>query len=194
LLRAVIKAARRRARARRLVIGALLIAAVLAGGAAYFFKGGGSNRPSVGPGNHATRGVEAIAKRFVMDVAVWHDARSWKQMHPDHQRLVSHAQYARCESGPLMGTQYVVRGGKVQPVIHVVVDVVRVRKHEIAFREIPQRTAERVSMDIRYATRDWHGGRLSWAVDVVRVNGNWRWLLDQGTIGYVRAHPGACWE
>jgi hypothetical protein len=148
--------------------------------------------PAVGQTN---RGAAALARRVVMDIDVWHDARTWSEMHPADQRLVSQRQYARCEPGPLLGTE--MTGGSrrgAEPITHVTVRVVRVRPRRVSLPGISEHDGKRVYMRWRWRTKDGAAGSGVFAVDVVRDRGEWRWLLDQGTVDQVRAHPHRCWE
>jgi hypothetical protein len=146
-------------------------------------------------GSSSDQGAAQLGRRVAMDVDIWHDARTWKQMHPVDQRLVSQRQYARCEPGPLLGMQ--MTGGSrtgAEPITHVTVRVVRVQRRRISMTGITQHDGKRVFTRERWRTRDGAVGGLVLAVDVVRVNGDWRWLLDEGTVDQLRAHPHRCWE
>jgi hypothetical protein len=133
-------------------------------GAALFFllaaTGTGSAAP--GPGGYAKRVLEQVTRPATI-------GQAWDTLHPAHQRIVSRHRFIHC-----------VRSGLGDRPYHFAFEVRGWRGQSVSYAEIPQHYVTRV----RLRETAWLGSFRTSSprnLDVLRVAGQWRWLLDRAT-------------
>jgi hypothetical protein len=126
-----------------------------------------------------------LARSVIFEWTRGSPGAAWVSMHPAHQRVVSQKQFAYC-----------VRVGRGERLYPTRVTIGGWRSVQINRREIPQRSGWSVRLVIR---RKYRGltSREDWRLQVVRVDGRFRWLLDKSFFKQyreLRRQPKACPE
>ena len=134
----------------------LALGAVLAVVAAGCGGGGGTTAPSENAGVFITRILSEELH------GQW--GRQWAELHPAHQKLITRSQYVTCSRS--IGTN--IATGK--EIFHVLA----VDDQAIHVRDVPQRTAKVVTIQVRQP-----GGAnpLTYRLHAVAVGGRWAWIL-----------------
>jgi hypothetical protein len=134
---------------------ALLLALVLAGCA-------GSDPPQ------QDAGAGEFLQRITADHLRGEFSRTWEEVHPAHQKLISQIQFVYCgDREPELKNDATVRVLTVKPV----------RKQ---LPDVPQRQMQAVRIQIR----DKNGVVDEYTSHAIRVAGEWRWVL---SVPFVRA-------
>ena len=137
---------------------ALLIALALAG------CGGGEEPPS-----------GDTAGEFLQRITAYHlggeFSRSWEELHPAHQKLITQIQFVYCgDREPDLEEDATVR-------------VLSVKKARKELPHVPQLQVQAVRIEIR----DDKGVLDTYTAHAVRVGGEWRWVLSAAFVRAVEA-------
>jgi hypothetical protein len=133
------------------------IVALLAAGC-----GGEEDLAATGPGAAAVRKYENLYGG--------HFERSWNELHPAHQRIVSRARFAQCAS-------QAIAVGDLESI-----EVLDVFDDDIRIAGIPQRRAKAV----RVRVSSFHGESFTAEDHEVEVGDTWRWILNSAAVAAYR--------
>ena len=137
---------------------ALLLALVLAGC-------GGSDAPP------QDTGAGEFLQRITADHLSGEFSRTWEELHPAHQKLISQIQFVYCgDREPKLDNDATVRILSVEPV----------RKH---VPRVPQRQMQAVRIQIR----DKDGVVDEYTAHAVKLAGKWRWVLSAAFVHAVES-------